>query len=765
MSPEGDLGRAFWEKVYANINSRGSATIDADVLTKVWIVPDKVRIYEHTKGAFVVGSHLKVMMEDEYTKEEGRGTKDDFSSFIQATAPRRGSGLPYSIVLKQIILPSIEKEVNEGKAFSNLRQIFNSVILASWYKKALQKSLLAKVYVDQNKTSGIELKDKNKIRKIYNDYLQVFRKGIFNTIKEEYDPGSQEIVHRKYFSGGVNAKIEDNAMDIGKGREYADEAISEFGKGFVMTADIYHEDHSQNKNSSGENKRKARDVKSDEKLEDRATLFLTEHEMGLRNKIMIGLLSKRLFKTYQEVKSTYQNESIPLTIYLNADTGHLEFDKPQDTRGLYPFILTSEFSKAQAELGKIFKFKEDLQIPKPLRRIIRSAVEWINGISKQLAKVSTFDPSNEEAWKEIQDITRSNWAMFENKMIPPSLEEVETEKLMENITKLATEQYKEIYNSSKTIDLSHSIEMFGALDKDGNIIEVAKWSEETLKKKMEREGRSFDGKEYFIFKYLYHFEEILSHDGIELISKKYELVTDLEKLKMPSESVRMPKRVFEDINKPLTKFTQESQLASQEKTKHLKEINIGGGGNGGAYSSSFVNEIMVKAGKCYYNFFAINGNIYLEVYNLEKNELLDPAGKKKFILVPLNKGFSVGSEKGEYINLLKNSWLDGLHFSIFINEKDPQTHTFKYTLKDERSFQGISLEEWAEEDNADLGGIDLNPALARMDIQGDGKGVQFDFSGVDAASFSHTGNIFSPRIIRVVPVNKANLPLLLGLKK
>jgi hypothetical protein len=58
-------------------------------------------------------------------------------------------------VIREIIIPAIEKEVNEGKNFANLRQIYNSMILAAWYKKNLKESILGKVYMDSNKTNGI----------------------------------------------------------------------------------------------------------------------------------------------------------------------------------------------------------------------------------------------------------------------------------------------------------------------------------------------------------------------------------------------------------------------------------------------------------------------------------------------------------------------------------------------------------------------------------------------------------------------------------
>src|SRR6185503_1566112 len=95
--------------------------------------------------------------------------------------------------------------VNEGKNFANLRQIYHSMILAAWFKQNLKQSLLGQVYVDKNKTAGVNTDDKDIKQKIYDQYLQAFEKGVYNYIKEEADAQTGEIIPRKYFSGGVDA--------------------------------------------------------------------------------------------------------------------------------------------------------------------------------------------------------------------------------------------------------------------------------------------------------------------------------------------------------------------------------------------------------------------------------------------------------------------------------------------------------------------------------------------------------------------------------
>ncbi|MDP8212012.1 MAG: phosphoglycerate kinase [Candidatus Zapsychrus exili] len=192
MHPEGETGKEFWNKIYKRTKKEfGTTDINTDTLNRVWIVPSSATVYEKDNSAFVLESELKVLLDKEYlsTKE---GTALDNSTTTQ--------------IIKEIIIPELEREVNTGKNFALLRQISNSMILATWFKMNLKESLLGKVYVDQNKVTGIDLENKNVKQEIYNQYLEAFKTGVYNYIKEEYNSETQEIIPKKYFSGGMETK-------------------------------------------------------------------------------------------------------------------------------------------------------------------------------------------------------------------------------------------------------------------------------------------------------------------------------------------------------------------------------------------------------------------------------------------------------------------------------------------------------------------------------------------------------------------------------
>ena len=197
--PEKALGKSFWEKVYTKAQQLyGTTEVPVNTFNKVWIMADKAEVFERNQTAFVTDSHLKVMLEEDYLALEKHTDVIPAKAGIQNQANSLGSQ-----IVREIILPELEREVNTGKNFANLRQIFNSLILASWYKKNLKEALLNQVYSDKSNIKGIDLQDKTVKKQIYNQYLQAYKKGVFNYIKEDIDKAKGTTIPRKYFSGGV----------------------------------------------------------------------------------------------------------------------------------------------------------------------------------------------------------------------------------------------------------------------------------------------------------------------------------------------------------------------------------------------------------------------------------------------------------------------------------------------------------------------------------------------------------------------------------
>jgi hypothetical protein len=203
MYPEREPGKAFWERVYAKTHAQfKTRDIPLNALHKVWVVPDKAVVYNNGQRVFIVDSQLKVMMEEDYDALRAQDNSGSQVPSKDLSGPPNDTRIDTQI-MKEIILPEIEKEINHGTLFAPLRQIYQSVILAAWYKKNLRESLLARIIADQNKTGNTMEGVDNIVQDIYSRYMSALKKGVFDYIKEDYDPARQEVVPRRYFSGGV----------------------------------------------------------------------------------------------------------------------------------------------------------------------------------------------------------------------------------------------------------------------------------------------------------------------------------------------------------------------------------------------------------------------------------------------------------------------------------------------------------------------------------------------------------------------------------
>ncbi|MBF0531897.1 MAG: hypothetical protein HQL23_02250 [Candidatus Omnitrophica bacterium] len=231
MYPENELGKKFWDKVYAKVQKQyGNVDIPIDTFNKVWIVADRAKVMQIHNSAFVTGWRLKVMMEEDYTAlEKSSGIsrrahtryarhRDESAHALAAQAELTGSGAPppfrsaqsmAAAAVKEIIIPEIEKEVNQGKNFAQLRQMFHAMILAAWYKKSLKNALINQVYSNKGKTGGVATADPKEKDKIYQKYVQTFQQGVFNYIKEDTDPITEETTQTLFgFASRVRTRYE-----------------------------------------------------------------------------------------------------------------------------------------------------------------------------------------------------------------------------------------------------------------------------------------------------------------------------------------------------------------------------------------------------------------------------------------------------------------------------------------------------------------------------------------------------------------------------
>ncbi len=210
--PESDSGKDYWTQVYSKVVEIAHTTnIPVNTFNKVWITPDKAEVYENGNSVFITEATLKTIMEEDYLalKENVSDIQSQSKRLTKSTSSTLKEDLINQInkvsssVMRDLILPKINQEVNSGKNFATLRQIYHSLILGIWFKQKFQDSIY-KAYINQAKITGIDVNDPDARNKVYNLYVEAFQKGVYNYIKQDTEPVTNKKIKRQYISGGFS---------------------------------------------------------------------------------------------------------------------------------------------------------------------------------------------------------------------------------------------------------------------------------------------------------------------------------------------------------------------------------------------------------------------------------------------------------------------------------------------------------------------------------------------------------------------------------
>lgn len=216
--PDSELGKAYWDKIYQEVyRLAGTTKVPVNTFNKVWITTREANVIEDGNIAIITNSAFKVLSEQDYQAILKNSPKVKPTNIDSAIANLT------SQVMKEVVLPKIEQDVNYGANFATLRQMHNSFILAVWFKKKLKDSIYQN-YINKGKIAGVDLADRNAKDKIYNLYIEAFKKGVFDYIKKDYDKNSGKYLSRRYYSGGIQPDA--NAVKITTGE--ADAVLDRF---------------------------------------------------------------------------------------------------------------------------------------------------------------------------------------------------------------------------------------------------------------------------------------------------------------------------------------------------------------------------------------------------------------------------------------------------------------------------------------------------------------------------------------------------------
>lgn len=191
-------GKEFWRRLYEKAQELGAAD-RIPLVTRLWIVPDKAEVYEKQNQLYITKSKLRVQLEPGYVSQrvifkDKRGKElQDFTSEL----------------IEELVLPQLNKRINEAYSYADLRDVYNALILAHWYKDKFgsgYNSLLQTItyqVLDDVETDYISTPNE-----IYQSYLKSIKEGQYSFSETEASGGPfcTIITTRHYFSGGVDLR-------------------------------------------------------------------------------------------------------------------------------------------------------------------------------------------------------------------------------------------------------------------------------------------------------------------------------------------------------------------------------------------------------------------------------------------------------------------------------------------------------------------------------------------------------------------------------
>jgi hypothetical protein len=192
------IGKEFWRRLYKKAEELG-ARDKIPLVTRLWIVPDEARVYEKENQLYITKSSLKIRLEPAYLSQRVV-IKDRKEKELQDFASR---------LIEELVLPQLNKKINESYSYADLKDVYNALILAHWYrgKFGSRYNLLLRT-VDYRVFDDVQTDYTSTPNEIYQSYLKSVKEGQYSFSETEASGSSfyPVITTRHYFSGGVDLR-------------------------------------------------------------------------------------------------------------------------------------------------------------------------------------------------------------------------------------------------------------------------------------------------------------------------------------------------------------------------------------------------------------------------------------------------------------------------------------------------------------------------------------------------------------------------------
>ena len=218
-----------------------------------WIVPDKTEVYGTDDEVYIVNITLNIESKGEYEYSayhivnQNPFVSDDCKEDLNEAADEFGR---YWMELEEeMILPLVVQEVNYGRNYSDLRQVYTSLALAQWYKdnywynKYWYTSGIFTDRIDTKDLTGLESKYTWSAEGIWSDYVRSFEEGEYHCWKNRtYEERGYIITESMPYSHGGVAFMAIILTSIGSSmpsdlKELTSEAVN---SSFANEGDYYY---------------------------------------------------------------------------------------------------------------------------------------------------------------------------------------------------------------------------------------------------------------------------------------------------------------------------------------------------------------------------------------------------------------------------------------------------------------------------------------------------------------------------------------------
>ena len=199
-----------------------STHVSFSPVTRHWIIPDTVNLYQSVNEIFVVNATLTIKS-DPVSDHSSYQTDNLDSIFVSQSLKSdlneaaKEYGRYAMETEDQLIRPLVIQDINNRSGYAELRQIFISIALAQAYKKEFKAQSIFSSIIESNDLSDLESELPWNPRDIWQDYKKSFESYDYTcTQSEKYVEGNIMITHSKtYIGGGVDfadIKITDNGL-------------------------------------------------------------------------------------------------------------------------------------------------------------------------------------------------------------------------------------------------------------------------------------------------------------------------------------------------------------------------------------------------------------------------------------------------------------------------------------------------------------------------------------------------------------------------